>query len=386
MNLPYGKCGNALQHSIYVNCADAFDCILAAGADVNTVSGYFGAPLTTAAWQGNTHMLEALLSRGAQGSLGNARFPNASFGAIWGNEDKILQQLIAGGVDVVSPASSVFGTALQVASTRGYLRIVKTLVRAGAPVNTPPCGRHGSPLQAMISSRKHNGVRYLLRGGADVSARGGKFGSPLHAAAILGTTDMVEMLLKKGANINATGGRYHTALQTACIAQRQWIVELLVERGANVNLRGGMFKTALNAAAANGWGWAVRYLLDKGAEWSLVDRKIPKCLKRLDRADEILREALERETVVENPWSPGNEGGGSDRMSKSVLFMLRSFVNRGKFPPLRFSKESEDEDTAEEDTEDEDTEEEEDEQEDDVEREEAPLQLNVESIPGFAEP
>lgn len=185
----------------------------------------------------------------------------------------------------------------------------------------------------MISSRKNNGVRYLLRGGADVSARGGKFGSPLHAAAILGTTDMVEMLLKKGANINATGGRYHTALQTACIAQRHWMVELLVERGANVNLRGGMFKTALNAAAANGWGWAVRYLLDKGAEWSLVDRKIPKCLKRLDRADEILREALERETVVENPWSPGNEGGGSDRMSKSVLFILRSFVNGEKFPP-----------------------------------------------------
>lgn len=386
VNLPYGKCGNALQHSIYVNCADAFDCILAAGADVNTVSGYFGTPLTAAAWQGNTHMLEALLSRGAQGSLGNARFPNASFGAIWGNEDKILQQLIARGVDVVSPVSSVFGTALQVASTRGYLRIVKTLVCAGAPVNTPPCGRHGSPLQAMISSQKNNGVRYLLRGGADVSARGGKFGSPLHAAAILGTTDMVDMLLKKGANINATGGRYHTALQTACIAQRQWMVELLVERGANVNLRGGMFKTALNAAAANGWGWAVRYLLDKGAEWSLVDRKIPKCLKRLDRADEILREALERETVVENPWPPGNEGDGSGRMSKSVLFMLRSFVNRRKFPPLRLSKESEDEDTAEEDTEDEDTEDEEDEQEDDVEREEGPLQLNVESIPGFAEP
>jgi ankyrin repeat protein len=125
VNLPYGKYGNALQHSIFAFCADAFDCILAAGADVNEVNGHYGTALTAAAWQGNTHMLEALLSRGAQASLGNARFPNASFGAIWGNEDKILQQLIAGGVDIVNPASSVFGTSLQLitpslGSVRGF--------------------------------------------------------------------------------------------------------------------------------------------------------------------------------------------------------------------------------------------------------------------------
>lgn len=383
VNLPYGKHGNALQHSIYANCADAFDCILAAGADVNTVSGYFGTALTAAAWQGSTHMLEALLSRGAQGSLGNARFPNASFGAIWGNKNKILQQLIARGADIVKPVSSVFGTALQLACSLGHLRIVKTLVRAGAPINTPPCGPYGSPLQAMISSRNDDGVRYLLRRGADVSARGGKFGSPLHAAANLGFAHMIDLLLEKGADINATGGRYHTPLQTACIAQRRLTVELLVERGANVNLRGGMFKTALSAAAVNGWGWAVRYLLDKGAEWSLVDRKIPKCSKRLDRADEILRGALVPEAVVEDPGLPGD--GSTEWKNKRMLFVLTSFrrsLERSpKFPPLRPSKESEDEDTAEDDTE-----EEEDEQEDDVEREEGLLQLNVESIPGFAEP
>lgn len=390
VSLPYGKYGNALQHSIYANCADAFDCILAAGADVNTVSGYFGTALTAAAWQGSTHMLEALLSRGAQGSLGNARFPNASFGAIWGNENKILHQLIARGADIVKPVSSVFGTALQLACSLGHLRIVKTLVRAGAPINTPPCGPYGSPLQAMISSRNDDGVRYLLRRGADVSARGGKFGSPLHAAAILGFAYMIDLLLEKGADINATGGRYHTPLQTACIARKRLTVELLVQRGANVNLRGGMFKTALSAAAVNGWGWAVRYLLDKGAEWSLVDRKIPKCSKRLDRADEILREALEREVldpvdeiirealervVVENPGSLGNESGGSDR---SVLFVLTCLWMGVKPPFLWLSEDV--------DMEQEDTEEEEDEQEDDVEREEGLLQLNVESIPGFAEP
>lgn len=388
VNLPYGRYGNALQHSIYANCADAFDCILAAGAVVNTVSGYFGTALTAAAWRGNTHMLEALLSRGALASLGNARFPNASFGAIWGNENKILQQLIARGTDIVKPVSSVFGTALQLACSLGHLRIVKTLVRAGAPINTPPCGAYGSPLQAMISSRNEDGIRYLLRRGADVSARGGKFGSPLHAAAIQDFPDIVELLLEKGADINATGGRYHTALQTACNAQREWTVRLLVERGANVNLRGGIFKTALSAAAVNGWGWAVRYLLGKGAEWSVVDRKIPKCSKRLDRADEILREALERGVVVEDPGSPGDEGEGSDEWkNKRMLFLLRSYDMKPKFPPLRLPKGSEDEDTEQEDTgEEEEEEEEEDGQEDDAERGEGLLQLNVESIPGFAEP
>lgn len=417
VNLPYGKYGNALQHSIYVNCADAFDCILAAGADVNTVSGYFGTPLTAAAWQGNTHMLEALLSRGAQGSLGNARFPNASFGAIWGNEDKILQQLIAGGVDVVSPVSSVFGTALQVASTRGYLRIVKTLVRAGAPVNTPPCGRHGSPLQAMITSRNHDGIRYLLRRGADATARGGKFGSPLHAAAMLGTVDIVDLLLKKGADlnligglygtplqaaavgrnpdialmllnrgadVNTTGGRYHTALQAACVAGRFVMVKLLVERGADVSARGGKFQTAVSAAAANHGEWAMAYLLEKGAEWSLVDRKIAKYSKRLDEADEFLREALELEAQDEGQ-STEDEGGESEDEA-----VVEDADGEAEVGEDEGGGDGEDGDGGDGDWEDEDTEDEDGEDEDrneaEEEEEEGPLQLNVESIPGFAEP
>lgn len=143
VNLPYGKCGNALRHSIYFNCVDAFDCILAAGADVNKVNGVFGTALTAAAWRGYIYMLEALLSRGAQASLGNARFPNASFGAICNNKNKILQQLIARGVDNVRPVSSVFGTALQLACSLGHLRIVKTLVRARAPIKTPYAVRTG---------------------------------------------------------------------------------------------------------------------------------------------------------------------------------------------------------------------------------------------------
>ncbi|KAK1836349.1 ankyrin repeat-containing domain protein [Podospora conica] len=442
VNLQYGKFGNALQHSIHLLCVDAFDCILAAGADVNKVNGCSGTALTAAAYQGNTHMLEALLSRGAQLNLGNSLLPNAAFGAILGNEDKILQQLIAGGADVVNPVS-VLGTSLQVASIYCGLRIVKTLVRTGAPINTPPCGRHGSPLQAMIASRDDVGARYLLHRGADISARGGRFGSPLHAAAIKGTADMVDLLLQKGADpnikgglyctplqaaavngrvgiavlllnrgadVNATGGRYHTALQAACISGSWRLVELLVERGADVNARGGKYQTPLSAAAICNWSWAVRYLLGKGAEWSLVDRKIAKYKQRLDNADDILQKA--REPEVEAQDGSAVEAQGEP---ESVVDDEDAYEPEAKDESeleVRDVSEPEDEDEEWDDSEWEDSEwddegsvddeegeeddedGEEDEQESDgaeeeeveEEEKEGPLLLNVESIPGFDAP
>ncbi|KAK0636779.1 ankyrin repeat-containing domain protein [Bombardia bombarda] len=333
VNTKYGPYGTtALQQWVVYRNYDEYTLryLLDAGAEVNVVGGYYGSPLSAAAYMGQEERVTDFLERGADVKRGNSRYPNAAFGAAWGNETKALKLLLKAGVDVVTPVSPLLGTTLQVAAWRGNLALVRTLVRAGAPVNTPPCGPYGSPLQAAMLGRVENGkkdiIRYLINRGADVSARGGKFGSVLHAAVLHCDIDIVDMLLQKGldpnekgaiygtplqaaaargdldvvlvllqhgADVNATGGKYHTALQAACI---YWhddfpIVKLLIERGADVNKTGGFYRTALQAAACRLNEEAVRYLLEQGAEWSLVDRKIARYPGLLDAADEMLEKA-----------------------------------------------------------------------------------------------
>ncbi|KAF2108794.1 ankyrin repeat-containing domain protein [Lophiotrema nucula] len=165
------------------------------------------------------------------------------------------------------------------------LPMVRMLLRAGADINTPPCGMYGYPLQAAIERKRPNVARYLTNKGAEVKAKGGCFGgvlnaaalncnetflerllkegvnvdeggaryaTPLQAAACEGRLQNVMLLLRYGAEVNRTGGRYHTALQAACAGGRLTIAKLLVERGADPNVTGGRFRTALTAATIRG--------------------------------------------------------------------------------------------------------------------------------------
>lgn len=156
-------------------------------------------------------------------------------------------------------------TALAIASQRGDLWIVKTLLENEADVNAA-----GGALAAAISRKDNEQVlQLLLENGADTNANVGYYGNPLQAAvAQTGREEIVKLLLENGADINAKGGIHGNALVAAtCRSGDENIIQLLLENGADVNGEGGMYGNALQATIAQGGQeGTVKLLLENGAD------------------------------------------------------------------------------------------------------------------------
>ncbi|KAK0726550.1 ankyrin repeat-containing domain protein [Apiosordaria backusii] len=310
VNIQYGRYGNTLQQCIYMERDDVeVMYIVEAGADVNKVGGEYGTALIAAAVWHHEWKFDYLMEQGADPKLGNAKYPNALFGAILGTGvgEKVFDKVMKLGIDLNKPVSIYYGTALQAAALWNSYDATRRLVKAGAEVNPAVAGRWGTPLIASVAQDDRKCYRLLLRRGADVSTKGGHFGTALHAAILHGKVDAVDLLLRKGADpnakggryatplqaacaygastwivamllnrgadINTTGGKYHSALQAACKSGNLEIVKMLVNRGADVNLKGGWYHSALYAAAFEGWENIARYLLENGAEWEGFDKE-----------------------------------------------------------------------------------------------------------------
>ncbi|KAJ3817362.1 ankyrin repeat-containing domain protein, partial [Lentinula raphanica] len=194
--------------------------------DINTMSGYFGTALQTAAARGHKDTAELLLQQGAE----------------------------------INAQGGHYGTALQAAAARGQKDTVEFLVQQGAEINAQ-CGLYGTALQAAANNGHKDIVEFLLQQGAEINAQSAAFG---------GHQDIVEFLVQQGATINAQGGEYGTALQAAAAAAywtgQKDIVEFLVQQGAEINTQGEQYGTALQAAAYWGQKDTVEFLVQQGAE------------------------------------------------------------------------------------------------------------------------
>ncbi|KAF5336202.1 hypothetical protein D9758_017778 [Tetrapyrgos nigripes] len=176
----------------------------------------------------------------------------------------IVKLLLENGADV-NAQGGVFGTALQAASWEGNVDIVKLLLENGADVNAQG-GVYGNALQAALFEGEVDIVKLLLENGADVNAQGGLYGNALQAASYRGEVDIVKLLLENGADVNAQGGEYGNALQAASSIGYVDIVKLLLENGADVNAQGGLYGNAFQAASCEGEVDIVKLLLENGAD------------------------------------------------------------------------------------------------------------------------
>jgi ankyrin repeat protein len=116
------------------------------------------------------------------------------------------------------------------------------------------------------------GVRVLLKQGADVNAAQGDGMTALHWAAMNGSIEIAQLVIASGANLEAVtrlGG--YTPLHLASRAGRGPTVKVLLDAGADVHAKTTTGEvTALHLAADAGNSQAVTALLDRGAE---VDAK-----------------------------------------------------------------------------------------------------------------
>src|SRR3954471_3724223 len=151
----------------------------------------------------------------------------------------------------------------------------------------------GTPVADAAMRGDRDGVRTLLKQGADVGAAQGDGMTALHWAAERGDADLAEMLVYAGANVGAVTriGQY-TPLHLAARGANAAAVETLLKAGANVSARtspSGV--TPLHLAAASGNAPIVRTLIEHGADVNAKEAEWGQTplifAASLDRADAI---------------------------------------------------------------------------------------------------
>ena len=133
------------------------------------------------------------------------------------------------------------------ATESGDLNGVKKLLKAGANANVADDAAH-TPLYYAAAKGYVDIARELIGHGADIDLVGGD--SPLLWACNYGHFDMVKLLIANGADVDAKRISDHsTPLRSAAIwGGKKEIIELLIAKGANVNVVHADGDTALDRA------------------------------------------------------------------------------------------------------------------------------------------
>ena len=110
-------------------------------------------------------------------------------------------------------------------------------------------------------------VLFLIRHGADVTARDDTHSTPLHLVSSKDKESaiVVYMLIRHGADVNAPNMDGSTPLHMAAssrLALESTIVRLLLLHGANVDAMDSKGRTPLDIATSEGNSWIAKVLSD----------------------------------------------------------------------------------------------------------------------------
>ncbi|KAL7920744.1 ankyrin repeat-containing domain protein [Trichoderma austrokoningii] len=261
----YGQ--TALQAACMQGHEDVVKYLLDAGADVHFCGGnnFQRTGLQIACGQGNENVVRLLLEAGSEVNMS----PAMNHGI------RILtrsQQEAHSPPKTFAVARYNGRTALQAASERGHLNIVKLLLERGAEVNAPPSPVAGcTALQAAAKGGYGAIVHLLLSHGAQANAPSARYKgvTALQGACLQGNLETVELLLRSGADVQASGGGYDgdgTALHAAAEKGHLDIVKKLIGVGADINARSNRRgQTPMQGAMAGGHETVVKCLRDLGA-------------------------------------------------------------------------------------------------------------------------
>jgi ankyrin repeat protein len=215
----------------------------------------------------------------------------------------LVQKLIASGTDVNAEASG--GTALARAARRGFVEIVKALVKAGA--NPSWGGERGrTPLKCAIEEGQVKAACVLIEAGAEIT-RGKIQREPmLHLAARLGHPQIVRALLKAGADPQERDYQGETALEAAEECGDKEVLRILKEAGGGARTDTPELK--LLAAAEDGDEKTVRALIEAHVDVETKDERAT----RRGMTALMLASAAGHATIVESLLEAGANPNACD--------------------------------------------------------------------------
>ncbi len=162
-------------------------------------------------------------------------------------------------------------TALMTASSKGHENIVKLLCENGADVNyaVPSSEGAATALQAALDTSDFKEahmriVKYLLQNGAHVKDRNKAGRFPLLIAADHGRAEVARLLIEHGADVNDVDHKGNFSLLSAACKGHSGFVTLLSEKGANMKMALVDGQTPLMCAVKGGHVDTVKVLLERG--------------------------------------------------------------------------------------------------------------------------
>ncbi|KAG1692623.1 Ankyrin repeat domain-containing protein 50 [Nymphon striatum] len=226
-------------------------------------------PLRSAAWGGNTKVVEALLEHGAQVENADSDGRTALRAAAWGGHDDIVTKLLEHNA-VVNNVDNEGRTALIAAAYMGHAEIVEHLLNNEAEINHEDAdGRTALSVAALCApaSEGHSSVvNLLLERGSEVDHKDHDGMTPLLVAAFEGHREVCELLLESDADVDHSDNNNRTSLLAAASMGHSEVVSLLLFWGAAVDSIDSEGRTVLSVAAAQGNTEVVRQLLDRGLD------------------------------------------------------------------------------------------------------------------------
>ena len=202
------------------------------GSDLTRPPGEIASPLYYASGARLLESVKMLLDSGADinalgGFHGTALNAASSRGYV-----EIVHLLLERGAHMHTTSS--YGTALEAASSSGRIEIVQLLLDKGVHVKSPIS--YGTALQKFSSSGDIEAVQSLLEKIADINVQAEGYGA-LIAVLFSGHVEIVRLPPWRDFHTDITSFFYDTALQAASWSGHHRIVQILVEKGAGINAR-----------------------------------------------------------------------------------------------------------------------------------------------------
>ncbi|MGH9741208.1 MAG: ankyrin repeat domain-containing protein [Candidatus Acidiferrum sp.] len=218
-------------------------------------------PLHCAAFSGDLHVLQLLLSKGAPADCRDSRnnWTPLHYAAAHGHS-RLIAPLIKGGADANAASGPDGNTPLHIAVAMGY--------PPGYIVShkgVPNLNMRESDLQKVLQGHP-DVASELLKHGADPKKPSKRGLLPLHMIAERGDVACATLLIERGVDLNARGPQESTALHWAASKGREEIANLLVTHGADVNAVDSLGWTPAFLASADGFDSIVKMLLAHGAK------------------------------------------------------------------------------------------------------------------------
>ncbi len=288
--------GNGLSVIMYAagkGHTDIVRLLLKAGANIEAKEKNGVTPLMLAANLGHTEAVKALIQAGANANekskdgltaLAYAKGSNSKnkeeiinllapltmnpvqlfVKGIENKDVKLVEKAIANGLDVKGALNQEGWTALMIAANRGHIEAIKALIQAGANIEAKDKAGW-TPLMYAASEGRTEAIKVLVQAGAKLETKDKDGLTPLMIAAV-NKFEAVKALIQAGAKFDAKDNLGWTPLMFSARENHTESIKALIQAGAKLEAtnKGGL--TPLMIAAANDKFEAVKVLCEAGAD------------------------------------------------------------------------------------------------------------------------